>query len=56
VGKSPHKVRVARYRSGFDMAALLESARQELAPTKPEQFKIFLLAELVCVTPLIGGV
>jgi Phage integrase family len=45
-GVKVQKVRVARYRSGFDMAALLESARQELAPTKPEQFKIFLLAAM----------
>ena len=35
------------YRSTFDMATLLESAREELAPTKPEQFKIFLLASMV---------
>jgi hypothetical protein len=30
----------------FDIATLLESARQELAPAKPEQFKIFLLAAM----------
>jgi hypothetical protein len=36
------KVRVPRYRSTFDMAQLLEDARTELAPTEPEQYKIFL--------------
>ena len=39
-------VRVPRYRSTFDMATLLESAREELATSKPEQFKIFLLGAL----------
>jgi site-specific recombinase XerD len=39
-------VRVPRYRSTFDMATLLESAREELATSKPEQFKIFLLASM----------
>jgi Phage integrase family len=39
-------VRVPRYRSTFDMAALLESAREELATSKPEQYKIFLLASM----------
>jgi Phage integrase family len=39
-------VRVPRYRSSFDMAALLESARQELAAAEPEQYKIFLLGAL----------
>jgi integrase len=37
---------VPRYRSTFDMAALLESAREELAAQKPEQYKIFLLAAM----------
>ena len=37
------RVRVPRYRSGFDIAALMECARQELAP---EQLKIFLLAAM----------
>jgi len=45
-GVKVEKVRVPRYRSGFDMATLLESARQELATAKPEEFKIFLLAAM----------
>ena len=45
-GVKIEKVRVSRYRSGFDMATLLESARQELATTKPEQYKIFLLGAM----------
>ena len=32
-----------RYRATFDMIWLLESARQELAPFRSEQYKIFLL-------------
>jgi hypothetical protein len=36
-------VRVSRYRSTFDLAELLESAREELAPFRPEQYKIYLL-------------
>ena len=39
--------RVARYRATFDFAALIESARSELAEREPEQFKIFLLAAMV---------
>ena len=39
-------VRVPRYRSTFDMATLLESAREELTTSKPEQYKIFLLASM----------
>jgi hypothetical protein len=39
-------VRVPRYRSSFDMAALLESAREELATSEPEQYKIFLLGAM----------
>jgi hypothetical protein len=39
-------VRVPRYRSSFDMATLLENARQELAAAEPEQYKIFILAAL----------
>ena len=35
-GVKVERVRVARYRSSFDMAALLQSARQELATAKPE--------------------
>jgi hypothetical protein len=38
--------RVARYRATFDMPALVESARNELAEGEPEQFKIFLLAAM----------
>ena len=45
-GVKVEKVRVPRYRSGFDMAALLESAREELAISKPEQYKIFLLGAM----------
>jgi integrase len=37
---------VARYRATFDFAALIESARSELAQREPEQFKIFLLAAM----------
>ena len=39
-------VRVPRYRSIFDMAELLENAREELATSRPEQYKIFLLGAL----------
>ena len=39
-------VRVPRYRSSFDLAELLESAREELAFQHPEQYKIFLLGAL----------
>ena len=39
-------MRVARYRATFDFAALIESARSELAERAPEQFKIFLLAAM----------
>ena len=45
-GVKVEKVRVPRYRSGFDITALLGSARKELAPFKPEQFKIFLLGAM----------
>ena len=45
-GVKVEKVRVPRYRATFDMATLLESAREELATSKPEQFKIFLLAAM----------
>ena len=37
------RVHVPHYRSGFNVETLLESAREELAGGKPEQFKIFLL-------------
>ncbi|HEY0792439.1 MAG TPA: hypothetical protein VGD78_15355 [Chthoniobacterales bacterium] len=33
-----------KYRSTFDVVAVVEAAVRELAPNKPEQFKIFLLA------------
>ena len=36
-------VRVPRYRSTFDIVTLLESAREELATSRPEQYKILLL-------------
>jgi hypothetical protein len=39
-------VRVPRYRSIFDMAELLENAREELATSRPEQYEIFLLGAL----------
>jgi site-specific recombinase XerC len=39
-------VRLPRYRSTFDMASLLESARDELSGARPEQFKIFLLGAM----------
>jgi hypothetical protein len=42
-------VRVPRYRSTFDLAELLESAREELALQHPEQYKIFLLGAQTCV-------
>jgi hypothetical protein len=45
-GIKVEKVRVPRYRSGFDIAMLLESAREELAAAHPEQFKIFLLGAM----------
>ena len=45
-GVKVEKVRVPRYRATFDMAALLESAREELAVHHPEQFKIFLLGAM----------
>ena len=37
---------VTHYRSGFNVEALLESAREELATAKPEQWKIFLLGAM----------
>ena len=39
-------VRVPRYRSTFDLAELLENAREELETSRPEQYKIFLLGAL----------
>jgi hypothetical protein len=35
-----------RYRATFNMVELLESAREELAADKPEQYKIFLLGAM----------
>jgi integrase len=45
-GIKVQKVRVARYRSSFDIVSLLEAARQELATEKPEEFKVLLLAAM----------
>ena len=45
-GVKVQKVHVTRYRSGFNVETLLESAREELATFKPEQFKIFLLGAM----------
>jgi len=45
-GVKVEKVHVSRYRSGFNVETLLESARQELAGAHPEQFKIFLLGAM----------
>jgi Phage integrase family len=45
-GVKVEKIRVSRYRATFDMASLIESARNELADDHPEQFKIFLLASM----------
>ena len=39
-------VRGPRYRSTFDLAELLENAREELATSRPEHYKIFLLGAL----------
>jgi hypothetical protein len=39
-------VNAPRYRATFDMALLLESARQELATSRPEEYKIFLLGAM----------
>ena len=39
-------VRVPRYRSTFDVAMLLESAREELATSRPEEYKILLLGAM----------
>jgi integrase len=45
-GVKAESVRVSRYRSTFDLVELLESAREELAPKHPEQYKIFLLGAM----------
>jgi hypothetical protein len=45
-GVKVETVSAPRYRSAFDLAELLESAREELAFPHPEQNKIFLLGAL----------
>ena len=45
-GIKVERVRPTRYRSTFDIATLIASAKEELAFAKPEQFKIFLLASM----------
>jgi hypothetical protein len=45
-GVEVETVPAPRYRATFDMIGLLESARQELAPFRPEQYKIFLLGAM----------
>jgi hypothetical protein len=45
-GIKAETVRVPRYRSTFDVVALLEDARAELATSRPEQYKIFLLGAM----------
>ena len=45
-GVKVQRVHVTHYRSGFNVEVLLESAREELAMAKPEQFKIFLLGAM----------
>ena len=45
-GVKVQRVHVPHYRSNFNVESLLESAREELATTRPEQFKIFLLGAM----------
>jgi integrase len=45
-GVKVQRVHVTHYRSGFNLETLLESAREELAESKPEQFKSFLLGAM----------
>jgi hypothetical protein len=45
-GVKVETVDAARYRATFAFAGLLESARQELATARPEQYKIFLLGAM----------
>jgi hypothetical protein len=45
-GVKVETVHAPRYRATFDMALLLESARQELAATWLEEYKIFLLGAM----------
>jgi hypothetical protein len=42
-GVKVETVPAPRYRATFDVIELVECARQELAPLRPEQYKIFLL-------------
>jgi hypothetical protein len=45
-GVKVETVRVPRYRSTFDIVALLESARHELATSRTEEYKILLLGAM----------
>jgi hypothetical protein len=45
-GVKVESVPAPRYRATFDMAALMESAREELATFQHEQYKIFLLGAM----------
>ena len=45
-GVKVQRVHVTHYRSSFNVEELLENAREELAVTKPEQWKIFLLGAM----------
>jgi integrase len=45
-GVKGESVAMPRYRSTFDIIALVESAKQELATAEPELFKIFLLGAM----------
>jgi hypothetical protein len=46
IGVKAETVRAPRYRSSFNLAELLESAREELATFRPEEYKIFLLGAM----------
>ena len=46
IGVKAETVRASRYRSTFNLAELLESAREELSASRPEEFKIFLLGAM----------
>jgi hypothetical protein len=43
-GVKAERIRPTRYRSSFNMGELLADAKAELAPFRPEEWKIFLLA------------
>jgi hypothetical protein len=45
-GVKVQRVHVSHYRSSFSVESLLESAREDLAESKPEQWKIFLLGAM----------